>query len=44
VAYEWKHGDTPMPASVKAPNTAASAPKPGEKVLKVRKGSGHSGH
>ena len=44
VAFEWKAGDTPMPNPVKAPNAAASAPKPGEKVLKVGKGNGHSGH
>ncbi len=44
VAFEWKDGDSPMPDAVKAPDAAASAPKPGEKVLKVRKGNGHSGH
>ena len=44
VAFEWKDGDSPMPDAIKAPDAASSAPKAGEKVLKVRKGSGHSGH
>ena len=42
VAYEWKDGDPPMPDAVKAPQ--ASAPKPGDTVVTVIKGSGHSGH
>ncbi|MCE3602824.1 copper oxidase [Massilia sp. P8910] len=44
LAYEWKEGDAPMPEAAMAPDTVSSAPKPGDTVLKVRKGSGHSGH
>ncbi len=44
VAYEWKGDDGGMPDATRAPDAKRSAAKPGEKVLKVRKPSGHSGH
>ena len=44
VAYEWQGGQADLPAAQQSPGTAAAAPKPGEKVLKVRKGSGHGSH
>jgi FtsP/CotA-like multicopper oxidase with cupredoxin domain len=43
LAYEWKGDDGAMPQATAAPD-AATVAKPGETVLKVRKGSGHSGH
>jgi hypothetical protein len=44
VAYEWQGGEAALPAAQQSPGTAAGAPKPGEQVLKVRKGSGHGSH
>ncbi len=45
VAYEWNAGDAPLPAAVRAPNTAQNAARPGERILQVTKGMGkHSGH
>ncbi len=43
LAYEWKGDGAAMPQAAAAPD-AATAAKPGETVLKVRKGNGHSGH
>jgi FtsP/CotA-like multicopper oxidase with cupredoxin domain len=44
VAYEWQGADGSMPDAPSAPDAQSSAVKPGEAVLKVRKGTGHSGH
>lgn len=44
VAYEWKGDATAVPEARSAPETRRSAAKPGETVLQVRKGNGHSGH
>ena len=44
VAYEWQGDSSAMPDATRAPNTQSSAPKPGERVLKVKKPSGHEGH
>jgi FtsP/CotA-like multicopper oxidase with cupredoxin domain len=44
LAYEWQDGGLPKPEPVRAPDADAMAPKPGETVLKVTKGSGHHGH
>jgi FtsP/CotA-like multicopper oxidase with cupredoxin domain len=44
VAYEWKGDDSGMPDATRAPDAKRSAPKPGETILKVRKGSGHGEH
>ena len=44
VSYEWQGDNSAMPDATRAPNTQSSAPKPGETVLKVRKGDGHGGH
>lgn len=44
VSYEWQGDNSAMPDAARAPNTQSSAPKPGETVLKVRKGNGHGGH
>ncbi len=40
-AYEWQEGGAPMPDTVRAPDTARMAAKPGETVLKVTKGGHH---
>ncbi|MES2316460.1 MAG: copper oxidase [Pseudomonadota bacterium] len=44
LAYEWTGGEGAMPAAARAPDTDKMAAKPGEKILKVTKGSGHHGH
>ena len=43
LAYEWSGEQAAMPEVTTAPDARTSA-KPGETVLKVRKGSGHGGH
>lgn len=44
VAYEWKGDKASMPPATRSPDTQRMAAKPGEKILKVTKGGGHSGH
>lgn len=44
LAYEWQGGDSGMPDASHAPGGNSSVIKPGETILKVRKGSGHSQH
>jgi FtsP/CotA-like multicopper oxidase with cupredoxin domain len=44
LAYEWKGDDAAMPAVMQSPDTQRMAAKPGEKILKVIKGGGHSEH
>jgi len=41
LAYEWNAGGAPLPEPVRAPDTAAMAPKPGETVHQVTKGKKH---
>ena len=41
LAYEWKDGGVAVPEPVRAQGAEV---KPGDEVLKVRKGSGHHGH
>ncbi|KAF3995972.1 multicopper oxidase family protein [Glaciimonas immobilis] len=43
-AYEWKGDDAAMPDATQAPDARRMAAQPGEKILKVIKGSGHRGH
>lgn len=44
VAYEWKGDKASMPPATRSPDTQRMAAKPGEKILKVTKGGGHSDH
>ncbi|MES2899336.1 MAG: copper oxidase [Pseudomonadota bacterium] len=44
VAYEWTGGADAVPVAQQAPGSTSARPRPGEKVLNVRKGSGHSSH
>jgi hypothetical protein len=43
-AYEWKGADAEMPPAAQSPDTPRMAAQPGEKILQVIKGGGHSEH
>jgi FtsP/CotA-like multicopper oxidase with cupredoxin domain len=44
LAYEWTGAAAALPAPARAPDADKMAAKPGERILKVTKGSGHHGH